>query len=528
MNCIFCEKFCINVNQLFTHIKFKHNDAKHFSCNESGCHRQYQNLHMFKKHLVNKHKFNKFCVNKGQLDVRLNDQNITTNVSLLSEFHESNASLSNVPQCNGPSDVQILENVGDISSRHINENIRLSVINFISKLHNNASLNRTDINQIINDTAELFSTGFITMIKNKIKPYMTNAPVELIEEIEAVFNHLDNPFFDLKTEHLRIKYFEKSNYFIKPQSFAIGTLTDTLRKNDKIILNIKESEGIFISMIDTLQAFLELPGVLEKIFEYKHFLETSSNSIQNLMQANYWRKLVTKLPNKILLPLIIYYDDFESSNPLGSHAGVYKIGAVYYTLPVIPPQYSSQLDNIFLVQLFNANDKTAFGNHAVFSKLVAELTTLENTGLNVKYSGQNINICFPLVLLVGDNLGIHSVLGYHESFSSNYPCRFCIADKKLIHSQLVEDTQLARNEKNYETDVATCSRGIKERCVFNSLPNFHPTKNTACDIMHDLLEGVCRYDMAKIISTFIKDRYFTLNSLNNRIRFFQYNSLNQR
>lgn len=41
--------------------------------------------------------------------------------------------------------------------------------------------------------------------------------------------------------------------------------------------------------------------------------------------------------------------------------------------------------------------------------------------------------------------------------------------------------------------------------------------------MHDLLEGVCNYDMSSIIRNFILEfKYFSLETLNNRIQFFEY------
>lgn len=41
--------------------------------------------------------------------------------------------------------------------------------------------------------------------------------------------------------------------------------------------------------------------------------------------------------------------------------------------------------------------------------------------------------------------------------------------------------------------------------------------------MHDLLEGVCNYDMSIIIRNLILEfKYFSLEDLNNRIQFFDY------
>jgi len=36
---------------------------------------------------------------------------------------------------------------------------------------------------------------------------------------------------------------------------------------------------------------------------------------------------------KTVLPLFMYFDDFESGNVLGSHSGIHKVGAVYVSIP---------------------------------------------------------------------------------------------------------------------------------------------------------------------------------------------------
>jgi len=38
--------------------------------------------------------------------------------------------------------------------------------------------------------------------------------------------------------------------------------------------------------------------------------------------------------------------------------------------------------------------------------------------------------------------------------------------------------------------------GIKETCAFNILQSFHAVENYSVDIMHDLLEGVCVYEVS--------------------------------
>jgi hypothetical protein len=76
------------------------------------------------------------------------------------------------------------------------------------------------------------------------------------------------------------------------------------------------------------------------------------------MQSKQWQlKCQNKFPNKTIFPLFLYYDDFEVNNPLGSHAGSQKLGAVYMSLACLSPELSSSLDNIFLLSLFKTSDK---------------------------------------------------------------------------------------------------------------------------------------------------------------------------
>lgn len=57
-----------------------------------------------------------------------------------------------------------------------------------------------------------------------------------------------------------------------------------------------------------------------------------------------------------MLPLYLYYDDFEVSNPLSSAAGKYKIGGMYFSIPALPPKFRSMLENVLFEQFILTND----------------------------------------------------------------------------------------------------------------------------------------------------------------------------
>lgn len=198
------------------------------------------------------------------------------------------------------------------------------------------------------------------------------------------------------------------------------------------------------------------------------------------------------------------------------------MGAVYISVASIPVKYASLLENIFLTQLSFSADRTEFGNKSIFNKIIQELKYLETEGIEIQTSsGKKIHVYFTLLLILGDNLGLNSILGFHESFQSNYFCRFCKTHRTEAKYQVVENEDL-RNIENYNDDCSSLSFGIKEACIWHELSNFHVTNNLSCDLMHDFLEGVLRYNMAEIINYLIKMKYFSLEQLNERIKYFKF------
>lgn len=221
------------------------------------------------------------------------------------------------------------------------------------------------------------------------------------------------------------------------------------------------------------------------------------------------------------MPLFLYYDDFEAGNSLGAHAGVDKLGGIYTSIPCFPTQYQSSLFAIFHALLFYSKDREEFGNFAVFRPLIEEVQFLETEGVDLQLPDGNTMIYFKLGLILGDNLGLHSLLGFVECFRANYCCGFCKMDKQQRSLATLKDRYFLRNKQNYESDLAeedVSSTGIKQACIFNALPDFHVTENTAVDIMHDFIEGVCFTDMAAIIKFYIDEGLFTLRAMNNCIK----------
>lgn len=66
---------------------------------------------------------------------------------------------------------------------------------------------------------------------------------------------------------------------------------------------------------------------------------------------------------------------------VGFHTGNNKLGAVYTSLPCLPPEYSSTLKNIFWYSLFKSVHRQEYGNRAIISEIIREPNFLESIGI---------------------------------------------------------------------------------------------------------------------------------------------------
>ena len=99
---------------------------------------------------------------------------------------------------------------------------------------------------------------------------------------------------------------------------------------------------------------------------------------------------------KFVLPLLMFFDDYENNNPLGSHKGIYKCEAAYLSLPCLPPKFQSKLENIFLFIPFNTLNRVTFKDSIIFEKVIQELKYLQEEGITLNLPSGKQQIYFDL------------------------------------------------------------------------------------------------------------------------------------
>ncbi|XP_075168245.1 uncharacterized protein LOC142240420 [Haematobia irritans] len=513
VNCFLCRKSFISCKELFCHLRYLHhvtNDS-YFLCGHPICKQKFNCFKSFCRHMAN------------EADKYLeNIQNIPVGTQIsqqLSYVDSSTSQFNNDLSDDSDSD----ENNVDINSiQKDSKKLTQNALSFTLKYYSHKAFPRSQ-GSSIQKNIKHYITQHLGCEINKIIPNLnTSSTDEIANRLKEIVSFCENPFQDIDSEYKFIKMLTKLDLYKIPQIINIdSSISNVVFKNAHSLVSV-DSKGILFPIKFQIKKFFEIDSVFEAIIENtKRLLQ--KDVLANFCNGSLWKKKITNFGNKIVIPYLLYFDDFEINNPLGSHSS--SILGVYYSFPTSPEFLKFKLNNIFIGALFNSVDVKNFGNSKCFFKLIEILNDLQENGVNIETKSGRKKLYFSLVLVVGDNLALNSILGFSRSFSANLFCRFCKMSKSTTHTMPVEDYKYLRNVSNYNHDVHLLNMefsGIRENSIFNKISNFHVVENFYADILHDMLEGVIQYDMCHIIKLLIRENFIDLAILNLRKDLFDY------
>ena len=108
----------------------------------------------------------------------------------------------------------------------------------------------------------------------------------------------------------------------------------------------------FIPLRSVLKMFFELPEIYNDTMKYLQTLQSNNDIITNLVQASFWQERLLAHGDKVVIPIIMSWDEYENNNPLGSHKGLCKIGALYTGIYLLYLRVTKQNWKIFLLFYF--------------------------------------------------------------------------------------------------------------------------------------------------------------------------------
>lgn len=520
--CCVCRRTFKTLKKLYKHIKDIHQPngpLNAYKCVETNCNRSFSTKRSYTNHFKREH----------------------TNIAISEVSNEQVAELFSQTsnEVDSPQDYEThavnSESVAeDINSSYCNDtfsdfkkDIEVQLLKFICTLYGHASIPRNQVQKIVENLDHLIAFCLKSVQTRIVAVLQQEQNNDSLSKVTEIFNDYDDIFLQFSSEYRRFKYFEESKLLIKPKPYRVGQVIGQKKVGHKRIPVPINLYGQHISLVSTFETFFNSGNILKSILDYQKRLLEDTTDFSNFIQGKYWREKFSK-DSRVLIPFFIFSDEYEAGNPLSSHSGIHKICGTYVSFPTLPPEYRSKLENIFIVLLFHASDRKKFGNWPTFRPLIEEINRIHEKGIQVNITDFKGTV-FPIfALLIGDNLGIHGMCGFAESFTCNYPCHICRMKIEVIRTACIEDATLLRNVTNYQEDLDTndlTKTGVKEICHWNRVSGFHVTENVSLEVMHDLLKGVCNYDLVLILNHLISTKVFTLSFLNSRIENHDYGPL---
>ncbi|KAK0151755.1 hypothetical protein N1851_006855 [Merluccius polli] len=208
------------------------------------------------------------------------------------------------------------------------------------------------------------------------------------------------------------------------------------------------------------------------------------------------------------LPLLLYIDDLEIANPLGTSQKIYKLSSVYWMLADLPSKFRSALHRYLKCRTFSFATK----KHLV---LCYETSILELDGVFIESIGKAV---WGTVML-------------YKVFQSQYVYRLCTATGDKVQSHDVGGGEFClRTKASHDSVVHAVMHGDSQsQCgvhgdcdLSQSLEYFHTVTGFPPDVLHDLFEGIVPVELALCIGEMIRCKYFTLEYLNRKIMSFPY------
>lgn len=509
--CFVCNYEFDNIDFYLSHLTLFHNLKSQSNFNCTMCPQTFQTIFTFKRHLLNKHKNSVEVARLAESDpCSSHSFDLIHNV-----IDEDNPILAN----NNLNDLDDDEEEIDYIEPLGNDlNVKDSILQFILLMFGSMNLSRKHTMKILNFIKVILLNPLI----NKIEIELNKENSDLSDTIKLILQEFKSELNIFQSEYKFQSYLKENDLYTDPQEFFID---NSLNTENNATSNV--SKGVILPLKQNLKRFFELPNVLNKMINNLENLKLFDN-IQHICQGSLWKHISEKFKGKIAIPYLLYQDDFEINNSLGSKTGVHKTSAFYMSFPLLPNSEISKLENIFVCYL-NKSSNMEHGSPKNYDKLCDILKDLEQNGINIQINGQETTVYFVLIAMIGDNLGIHTVLGLAKSFQANFYCRFCKLHRDEMRLQTTENKNLLRTAESYWQDIFlddVSLTGLRSDSPFLSLQFFKVTENVGVDIMHDIFEGICHVELAMILKYFILDKQFlTLEVFNSRKRNFQYHEL---
>ena len=375
--CFKCLKRKRGIHQLFHHLNFYHHinsgTATNIVCQEPDCFKTFTYCKTYKRHMLQNHYRNDLAeiVHVDELEP-VDDENDP-------EFENDHRPIID--------DEDLAPQVESV------EDLKHNIAIFLSSLKSKGIPTST-IQHVVGNVEELIDTtvGQITRKIDDLKGAFSSGTLQE-EAFGNVIDDCDDVkdiFQDIKSDHNLLKYLEEQGFLISPKTKVLDYVYDARINNTSGRMEqVQKKESFqYIPLEQLLHAYLSQPGMMKSIIANQS-KEPEDGILSSYLDGQFYRQSF-KEEGEFIIPLLLYSDDFETGNPLGSQRGVHKVCAFYCSVLSIPKRNQGNLNNILLVALAKTKliSNTEHGIDSVLKVIIDEMQTLYNNKLFIDVPGE--------------------------------------------------------------------------------------------------------------------------------------------
>lgn len=535
LTCFKCRKPVKDTRQLALHLRVFHAIIPTFErlvCGQHGCMKTFTLMNSYLRHIRLQHladDLNEFP--EDQNENNPNDENDPGDENVHDDEIEQDGNVDvsdNLISCE--QELDYLVNFDE-------DALKALAISLLLKLRSSL-LPFSAIQHVMNGVQDMFQDT-LSSLKHNMLSVLSNHGVDEdaadVQELCGKFSCFENPFLGIETSEQQTKYMMKNLKLVLPKEIALGTRIDQQvdRRKGQTIQKVVTETFQYVPVLEVLKLILNNKKITKLIDNEAHSMPGFLRGYQDGQQYSQLG-IFKEYPHAIRLQL--FYDDVEVCNPIGSKAGIHKLGMFYYSIQNLPKHLNSAMQNIHLLAVCFAGDLKKYGFGPILHPFIMEMQQLESdNGVQLQLAKRIVELHGSLVSLSGDSLAAHDLLGF-MSPSANRLCRLCKASREDIQVNFLEQDFQPRTVDDHD-DCAEAAlqrqrgdplSGVQRPCPLNDLRSFHCVTNYNLDIMHDMLEGVCPYEVKLVLRQLVlMDHLISLNEINQRIKSFHY-SFNDR
>jgi hypothetical protein len=319
-------------------------------------------------------------------------------------------------------------------SEDLPEVVEKKLASVLLKLENIFHVPSIAVDDLVEELHYLLSTVSVPITSSRLSDFFKNKDIEVdgvvvneLADLLCKSNPLVNALGKggaLSTAYKRKEYLKKVFNVVEPVEFVLD------QKNCRSFQ--------YIPLLRSLQQILDSTEVLNRVIDTHRTQSSNTDQPENqqyrsIRDGVYFKENLFLSSDDLKLCLTLYIDDLELCNPLGTSRKKHKLCSVYWILNNLAPGSHSALNSIYLAVLCKSDDVKAYGYGTFLEPLLHDLVTLKEHGVFIPKLGAFVKGTAHSV--IADNLGAHGLAGFIESFSGQYICRFCTAQKVEIQSK---------------------------------------------------------------------------------------------